>query len=240
MKKEQNIPRVLVNTIVQKINGLECEVLRGPYAQRVCDAGAVPFLIPSIEKDIVIGSLLDLADGVLLIGGPDYPPQYYEEERMPETGVNRLRPHFDLALAQEALRRGLPVLGICAGCQLLNIVCGGKLIQHLDNAENHKNGMSHSAVICRDGFLAKSLGIAAGSRFQVNSYHHQAVDSAHLGKDLEITALAFDGSVEAIELTGSERMVMGLQFHPERMDDLAPAIFRMLRDEALRFRNRSK
>ena len=235
MKKEQNISRVLVNTIVQKINGLECEVLRGPYAQRVCDAGAVPFLIPSIEKDIVIGSLLDLADGVLLIGGPDYPPQYYEEERMPETGVNRLRPHFDLALAQEALRRGLPVLGICAGCQLLNIVSGGKLIQHLDNAAEHRNGVLHKAAIVRDGFFGRAVKKSAGEEITVNSFHHQAVSPDAVGEGFSITARAFDGSIEALEMAG-ERMVLGVQFHPERMDDPGPAIFSLLKEEAEKFR----
>ena len=224
------LPRILLNVLVKTVDDHECEVLISQYAQRVSDAGAAPMLAPAIEKPEIIESLLDAADGVLLIGGPDYDPRYYGEAPHPETSLIRKRPHFDLAFATAALRREIPVLGICAGCQLLNIVTGGKLIQHLPNTAEHRF-TTHAATVLGEGFFARGLGAAPGTTVTVNSFHHQAVDPEHLGAGMRITGRSFDGTVEAIELPGP-RMVLGLQFHPERMDDLGPAFFSLLTFEA--------
>lgn len=229
-------PVILLNMAVDVINKRENEVIISQYVQRVSDSGAVPMLIPSIEKTQIIETLLDLADGVLLIGGRDYDPADYGEKPHPECMLNRLRPHFDITFGKAVLKRQMPVLGICAGCQLLNIISGGKLIQHLDNAVEHRNGVYHTATIRHDGFFAKVLGRSAGDEITVNSYHHQAVSPAAIGSDFKVTATAFDGSVEAIELPG-ERMVLGVQFHPERMDDIGPCFFSLLKSEADKFRH---
>ena len=230
-------PVILVNMAVDIINNRENEVIITQYVQRVSDSGAVPMLIPSIEKEENIETLLDLADGVLLIGGRDYNPAHYGEKPHPECMLNRMRPHFDIAFGKAVLKREMPVLGICAGCQLLNIVSGGKLIQHLENAEEHRNGVSHRAKILHDGFFARGAGLSAGDEMTVNSYHHQAVSPAAVGAGFNITAQAFDGSVEAIEREGS-RMVLGVQFHPERMNDIGPGFFDLLKEEAAAFCNR--
>ena len=227
-------PVILLNMGVDVINNRENEVVITQYVQRVSDSGAVPMLIPSIEKTQIIDTLLDMADGVLLIGGRDYDPADYGEKVHPETVMNRIRPHFDIAFGKAVLQRRMPVLGICAGCQLLNIVSGGKLIQHLDNADEHRNGVFHKAQIESCGFFSRALGKAFGDEVMVNSYHHQAVNPAALGKDFKVTARAFDSSIEAIELD-SDRMVLGVQFHPERMDDLGPSIFALLKEEAEKF-----
>lgn len=232
-------PVILLNMAVDVINSRENEVIISQYVQRVSDSGAVPVLIPSIEKTQIIETLLDIADGVLLIGGRDYDPADYGEIPHPETVMNRLRPHFDIAFCRAVLKRQLPVLGICAGCQLLNIAAGGKLIQHLGNAAEHRNGVFHAAEIAHDGFCARALGTRAGEKVTVNSFHHQAVDPAALGMGFQITAHAFDGSVEAIEFTGS-RMVLGVQFHPERMDETGPGFFELLKTEAEKFRRLKK
>ena len=224
-------PRILLNMAVDVVNGREVEMLISQYSDRVVAAGAVPVLCPSIERPEIVESLLDIADGVLLIGGKDYDPKSYGEEPHPETNMTRMRPNFDLVFARAALRRDLPILGICAGCQLLNIVTGGKLIQHLGNAEKHRVGTSHAATVTAPGFFSRALGVGPGAEVTVNSYHHQAVDPEHLGTGIRITGVAFDGSVEAVEMPG-ERMVLGVQFHPERMDDLGPRIFSLLADEA--------
>lgn len=227
-------PVILLNMGVDIINNRENDVIISQYVQRVSDSGAVPMLIPSVEKTQIIETLLDMADGVLLIGGRDYDPADYGEKVHPETVMNRIRPHFDIAFGKAVLRRQMPVLGICAGCQLLNIVAGGKLIQHLDNAGEHRNGVFHQAQIECDGFFSRALGKSAGDKLTVNSYHHQALSPAALGAGLKITARAFDGSIEAVELNGS-RMVLGVQFHPERMDDIGPSIFSLLKDEAEKY-----
>ena len=230
-------PVILLNMAVGTYMGRECEQLISSYAQRVSDAGAVPMLIPSIEKRENIETLLDLADGVLLIGGKDYHPAYYGEIPHEKTSLERLRPHFDIAFGEAVMRRDLPVLGICAGCQLLNIVSGGKLIQHLPNADEHTGGIFHEAQVIREGFFSRAAGKAPGEKIMVNSFHHQALDPAHTGKNLVVTAVAFDGSIEAVEVPG-KRMVLGVQFHPERMDDLAPGIFGLLKEEAQKHKHR--
>ena len=232
-------PVVLLNMAVDVVNGRECEVLISRYAQRVAASGAVPMPIPSIEDDRVIETLLDLADGVLFIGGKDYDPRSYGEAPHPETQRTRMRNGFDIALCRAALKREAPILGICAGCQLLAIATGGKLIQHLDDAELHKNGVAHKATINTPGFFARALGGRVGDEFTVNSFHHQAVDMDAPGADFAVSARAFDGTVEAIERPG-ERMVLGVQFHPERMDDLGPKFFDLLAREAARFKERRK
>lgn len=240
MPSETEKPVILLNMAVGIYNGRECEILISQYAQRVCDAGAVPMLMPSIEDESLMNSLLGLADGVLLIGGKDYDPLYYGCEREPETDLSRMRPHFDIAFGRAVLAHEMPVLGICAGCQLLSILYGGKLIQHLPDAELHRGGVTHEARLLKDGCFSRALGLKPGVSFTVNSFHHQAVDPARPGNGLRITAEAFDGSVEAVEADDPARMILGVQFHPERMDDLGPVLFGFLRDEALAFRKRKK
>ena len=228
---ESRLPRILLNMAVGELNCREIEYLISEYACRVSAAGAVPVLCPSIEKSEIVESLLDVTDGVLLIGGKDYDPRSYGETPHPETVMTRKRPNFDLVFARAALRRDLPILGICAGCQLLNIVTGGKLIQHLGNAEKHTKGVFHAATVTSSGFFARAVGAAVGDSLTVNSFHHQAVDPEHLGTGIRVTAVAFDGTVEAVEMPGA-RMVLGVQFHPERMDELGPEIFSLLAAEA--------
>jgi putative glutamine amidotransferase len=214
----------------------ECDQIISAYAQYVSDSGAIPMLIPSIEKADNIEALLNMADGVVLIGGKDYNPKFYYEEPHPETNLERLRPEFDIMFGKAVLKKQLPVLGICAGCQLLNVVSGGKLIQHLPNAEEaHRDGKTHSAKIIKDGFFARAIGRKAGDEISVNSFHHQALNPDYIGEGFIISATAFDGSVEAIELL-SERMVLGVQFHPERMNNFGLQFFTLLKQEAEKFK----
>jgi putative glutamine amidotransferase len=231
----QNRPVILLNMAVDIIDNRENDVIISQYVQSVADSGAVPVLIPSIEKPEIIDTLLNLADGVILIDGRDYDPADYGEIPHPETVMNRLRPHFDIAFGKAVLARQMPVLGICGGCQLLSIVSGGKLIQHLDNASEHRFGVTHNAFITRNGFFSKALGKSVGDEITVNSFHHQAISPAALGNGFHIAARTFDGSVEAVELDG-DRMVLGVQFHPERMDNLAPLFFSLFCSEAEKFK----
>ena len=231
-------PVILLNTAVEMINSRECDVLISCYAERVSASGAVPLLIPATENREPVEEALALADGVLLIGGKDYPPACYGCTPAPETDLTRRRPYCDIALGKAVMECAMPVLGICGGCQLLAILGGGRLIQHLPNAGQHTGGTTHAATLAADGYLARALDLAPGDGFTINSFHHQAVDPEQPG-GFRITARAFDGSVEAIELPG-ERMVLGVQFHPERLEELGDRIFSLLRDEAARFRREKR
>lgn len=225
-------PRILLNMAYDVHNNRECHILIESYARRVLDAGALPVLMPTVEDDSMIREYLAMSHGVLFIGGKDYLPECYGQKPHPETSLARLRPMFDLRAGKLALETDLPILGICAGCQLLAILHHGMLIQHLFNAkEVHTGGKIHEAVVLNSGWFAKAIGKMIGEPFKVNSFHHQAADPDHPGEGLLISGRAFDGSVEAVERPGS-RMVLGVQFHPERMDDLGPKIFQLLVSEA--------
>lgn len=229
MKKR---PLIAVNMSMTVLNSREIHYLIDSYAERIWAAGGDPYLLPSLLHEGYSREILSKVQGVLLSGGKDYPPSFYGQEPVPETDLTRLRPFFDLDFGKEVLKSSLPVLGICAGCQLLNILHGGKLLQHLPNAdEAHKGGLMHSAKITQEGWMSRILSLKKDDEFMVNSFHHQAVTKEYLGKDLFISSLAFDGTVESIERPG-ERMVLGVQFHPERMDDIGPLYFSALVEEA--------
>ncbi|MBO5761474.1 MAG: gamma-glutamyl-gamma-aminobutyrate hydrolase family protein [Lentisphaeria bacterium] len=229
MKKR---PLIAVNMSMTVLNSREIHYLIDSYAERIWAAGGDPYLLPSLLHEGYSREILSKVQGVLLSGGKDYPPSFYGQEPVPETDLTRLRPSFDICFGKEALAGSLPILGICAGFQLLNILHGGKLLQHLPNAdEAHKGGLMHSAKITQEGWMSRILSLKKGENFTVNSFHHQAVTKEYLGKDLFISSLAFDGTVESIERPG-ERMVLGVQFHPERMDDIGPLYFSALVEEA--------
>ena len=186
------------------------------YIKRVLDAGAFPLLIPCIEDTGQIDMFAELLDGCVFIGGPDYPAAFFNEKDSPENKAYlRLRPEFEFYLMKKVLDKNIPILGICAGQQLLNIALGGKIIQHIPSAKEHYDEQYHNCRITTDGLLKK---IAGKDNFEVNSYHHQAVDPNNLGQGLKVTAVADDGVVEAIEDTG-EVFRLGLQFHAERHHD---------------------
>ena len=200
------------------------------YVEPILAAGGFPLIIPPQEQPEILESYLDEVDAVLFIGGADYPPPLYGEEYAPETGRTRMRPTSDLTLFRLSRERRLPLLGICAGCQLLAIGAGAKLIQHLPNAKEHAGGNFHAMEIVEEGLLARILGRRRGDACRVNSFHHQAIDPVSAPPSLRVTARAFDGSIEAVELAGDVPAI-GVQFHPERMPEAA-AFFRFLVEEA--------
>ena len=200
------------------------------YLDPILAAGGLPLLIPPVEEPAILDRYLERVDGMLFIGGKDYLPELYGEHPVPETDLTRPRPMCDPLLMKRTLERRLPLIGICGGCQLLAIAAGGKLIQHLPNAEKHVDGVFHSAEIAEDGVFSSTLGLRKGNSFQVYSWHHQAVKPDGLPPRLRITARAFDGSIEVIEGTDGF-FALGIQFHPERMPELAPKFFHLLIEE---------
>lgn len=180
-------------------------------------------------------------DALLLTGGGDVDPALYGAPAHRETG--------DLSAARDALERqlidafldlGRPVFGICRGIQMLNVACGGKLIQHVPDwlaargvSECHSppSGDAEHAVRLAPG---SRLAGALNGMTTVNSHHHQAVDPEHVGRHLRVTARSAAGVVEAVEGVDLPAPVIAVQWHPERMaDGRAPAAL-ALRDLFIR------
>jgi putative glutamine amidotransferase len=231
-----NKPIIALNMAYDKIKTSEGSYIFDNYVQAIIKAGGTPLLIPTLEDDSILDEYFSLANGFLFIGGSDYDPRLFGDFLHPQTILTRIRPKWDIILFQKALATNLPILGICAGCQLLNMTTGGKLNQHLDNADSyHRNGLIHKATLTKEAFwMSKGVTLDSTSSnvFTVNSYHHQAVMNNQLGQNIIISAYADDNTVEAIELDDKTRMVLGVQFHPERMGDTGSGYFNLLVKEA--------
>ena len=192
------------------------------YLHVIEAAGGLPVVVPPLRES-AIAPLLDHVAGVCLSGGPDLDPESYGERRHSLTGpTERSLDTFEVALALAADARGLPILAICRGMQVLNVARGGTLHQHLPDVVGdaicHRQSepgsvVTHWVTLERASRLGQILG---RGRAKVNSFHHQAV--AELGADLAITGRASDGTVESLEATNRE-FVLGVQWHAECLSD---------------------
>lgn len=190
------------------------------YARAVERAGGIPVVLPPIDTGAV-GALVDRLSGICLSGGPDLDPAGYGAAPDPELGpIEPALDEFEVAVARRADGLGLPMLGICRGCQTLNVARGGTLHQHLpaitDGSIEHRQKVpgrqaTHTVALDPDSTLA---GITGPAPLDVNSFHHQAVET--LGRGLRAVAWAPDGVVEAIE---GEGFVLGVQWHAETLID---------------------
>lgn len=209
----------------------EVNISQRSYSECVVAAGGMPVLLPADERTASSpGELLDVLDALVLSGGADLDPASYGAEPHPRTaGYKAARDRFELALCRGAIERDLPVLGICRGAQILNVSCGGNLVQHLGDSTQHvevPGTFSTHQVRLEPGSLAAH---AAGTeRTEIRSHHHQALD--RLGEGLVASGWSLpDELVEAIELP-ARSFVVGFLWHPEELRDGAP--FRALVDAA--------
>jgi putative glutamine amidotransferase len=194
-------------------------LLPSVYVQAVVAAGGVPLLLPPLPE--IIEAVLPRLDGLILAGGPDIEPSRYGADALESTGPPRVeRDGAELGLAGTALAAGLPVLGICRGLQLLNVARGGTLHQHLPDlldSSEHAPAPAvyghHPVKVTPGSLLAESLG---RTEAEVPSYHHQGIDK--LGAGLTVSAVAPDGTIEAIE-DQSMTFCLAVQWHPEVGDD---------------------
>jgi putative glutamine amidotransferase len=180
------------------------------YSRAIAAAGGVPVVLPPVDIDGIDSLLAGLA-GVCLSGGPDLDPAAYGDNPHPQLGPTW--PDLDayeLALVRRADALGVPLLAICRGMQALNVARGGTLHQHVDG---HRQDVRCEEPTDTVEVAADSLlGVLAGQRIEVNSFHHQAI--AALGRGLRPVAWAGDGVIEAVEEPGA-RFVLGVQWHAE-------------------------
>lgn len=192
------------------------------YVDAVLGAGALPVVVPGrVPLDV-----LDVVDALVLTGGGDVDPSLYGGDPATATEVDPVRDRAELVLVREAADRGLPVLGVCRGLQLLAVAFGGRLTAAI--GDSHVLPMSgHRALLEAGSCLAELLGSSA----TVSSIHHQAIDET--GPCWRVTARTADDVVEACEWAGPEPWpVLAVQWHPER-DATGPALFGWLVDEAV-------
>ena len=257
-----NRPIIGLNMSMDLIDKYEKYGLLVPisYVDAVAGAGGVPLCLPPGDDFTIIKRVLKLVDGVVLVGGDDYWPDHFGGHPQPEDELMPVRrDRFDLALAKLILNEtNLPVLGICGGHQLITIAQGGSLIQdikkewngpadcspipHSRKERSNEEGPSfrHPVRLEAGSLVSRTLKIPESHVLMTNSSHHQAVHPQKPGRYLRASAWTPDGIIEAIEPSDdspwalSGRFILGIQWHPEQMQDEEPQrnIFRALVETA--------
>jgi putative glutamine amidotransferase len=201
------------------------------FATRIAGAGGVPV---TLSFDAAAEAACEWLSGVVIAGGQDVHPACWGGDTSVVSDVDPRantmahdvdRDAYEIALVKAALDRGIPVLGVCRGLQVLNVALGGTLVpdlpaglvSHLSPATAPTDGADDHVVSFAHGSLARDL---FGEQALTNSWHHQAVDAC--GAGLVVTGRASDGVVEAVELPGAA--VLGVQWHPEWMVRSDPAM----------------
>ena len=204
--------------------------LRARYIRAIRDAGGIPVILPPSRVSSDIRASLSGISALVLTGsGPDIDPRVYGEKRKFRFELmSRERSDFERLLIRSALRRDLPILGICGGMQVLNVALGGTLIQDIGHQVrdplNHRRG-THGVRMEPDSLLHRIL---RRTTLRVNTSHHQAIRRP--GRGLIVSAYAPDGVIEGIEFPAA-RLVLGVQWHPEIMslrDGIQARLFRAL------------
>ena len=192
--------------------------VRENYSQVVVKTGGVPVFLP--HEPLLAEQYVSQIDGLIITGGAfDVNPSLYGNEEVHKTvSLKENRTNFEYAIARYALKKDIPILGICGGQQLLNVVLGGTLIQHIPNEienslpheqPNPRDEPSHLVTIMTGTLLHDIVGV---TQMHVNSAHHQAV--GEVSDTAIVDAIAPDGVVEGIEAP-QQKFCLGVQWHPE-------------------------
>lgn len=203
------------------------------YAQAISDAGGVPVLIPPTAD---VQSIAELIDGWLIPGGRDIDPKEFGQELHPRAELqDPARFAIEKALYL-TVDEAMPILGICYGCQFVNVVRGGTLQQHLPDIlgeSEHEGGTVQQYSPAAGSTLE---GIVGSAPIEGKSYHHQAIETPAEG--VRVVARHADGTIEAIE-DANGRWVVGVQWHPERTlgDGASRKLFEAFVDAAKQFRD---
>lgn len=196
------------------------------YINNVERAGGIPIVLPVLKNltSEAINNITDFIDGIIFTGGENVDSLWYGEEPLEKQSLEaKLRNNFEKALFFAAKSKRLPILGICRGNQLINVLQGGSLFQSIDKQLgtkiDHKgvgkklSDKQHSVFLEKNSLIYKIYG---KSCIGVNSFHSQCIKD--LGRNLKITGKSEDGIPEAIEHVG-EIFMLGVQWHPELLDD---------------------
>lgn len=191
------------------------------YMQAIEEAGGLAVMLPLTNQKDVLEQLAQKIDGLLLTGGHDIEPSFYQQARLEQCQVTcPLRDEMEKILLDIFYQADRPVLGICRGLQFLNVYLGGTLYQDLPTQINSPlkhsmqppfDAVAHEVDLVSDTPLADLLQVKI---LGVNSRHHQAIDQ--LAPDLKAMAYSKDGLVEAI-YAPDKRYIFALQWHPEHM-----------------------
>lgn len=222
---------------VRKIN--EDDIVLGhialeTYLKKMLKYGLEPRPVPTCNTDEMIEAAYNECGGVLLMGGADFfPDTYGAEKHEMTTPLYKRRDEVELRLVRQCIKDKKPILGICRGCQAINIACGGTLHQHIPEIASEETHMpnppaytpliegrsSHPAIVEKGSRLFKIIG---KERISVTTAHHQAVEKS--GANLQVSARSPQGIVEAVEYTDPSIFCFGLQSHPEAEEngDLEP------------------
>ena len=195
----------------------------------VAEHGGMPLCLPRPIMGLENGEILDAVDGLLLQGGVDMSPSSYAEAPISDAWLgDKARDDYEITLVRDALERGIPVLAVCRGVQVLNVALGGSLYQDLQTqipeAREHRNaevydGLHHDIDLVADGALAEIYpGV---SRVRVNSVHHQGLKKVSDRLRVEAASVE-DGVVEGVSLKGTKNWCIGVQWHPEFIDARFP------------------
>lgn len=198
------------------------ERVRAAYSGCVAESGGIPYILPTPGYDPALNATyLDFADGLIFSGGEDIHPSFYGEIILEKCGaIDEKRDLFEIELFRGALERGLPVLGVCRGMQLIAVALGGSLYQDLSYCQDA--GAFHAGA-WQDGGEMPSVRLTSGTLLHqvieeeslpVNCQHHQLIKA--LDHTCTVSAVSPDGMIEGIEVSGSP-FVLGVHWHPERL-----------------------
>lgn len=208
----------------------EGALLPWTYVTAIRHNGGRPVLLPPGGDAAEAEATVAVLDGVVIAGGGDIDPAIYGAARHPQTEVTAPdRDAWELALAEAAIRQGVPMLGICRGMQVVNVACGGTLHQHVPDLVGHEEhsglpaGFGMHRVRVTSGRTVIGI-LPGGEYFDVPTHHHQAV--AKVGDGLTAVGWADDGIIEAVEATSPHEFIVGVQWHPEQGTD--PRLFTAL------------
>ena len=222
-------PVIGITTYINKDSFRSYSRVGYEYIDKIEKSGGIPLEIPILQDFTIelLSHLMDSFDGIIFSGGGNIDSLWYGEQPLEKQSIEtELRNRFERALFFVAKEKKVPILGICRGCQLINILQGGSLFQNIDiqmNTEIDHEGVDkrieekqHIVYIEKDSLLAK---IFNKSEISVNSFHVQCIKQ--LGENLKVTAKSEDGIAEAIEYEG-DFFMQGVQWHPEALDDQLP------------------